>query len=89
MSSTPSTWCVEGSVDRIEGDVVVLLLGEQAIDVALSACPAGIAEGDRVRLHLQLDAIELDPDATEASRRRLAERRRRLLAEDDGGDIVL
>jgi hypothetical protein len=41
-----------GTVDRIEGRwaVVEWLPSEDLRDVALSACPPGIAEGDRIRL---------------------------------------
>jgi len=80
---------LEASVDRLEGDVAVLLIGDQAFDLPLAALPDGLAEGDRVLVHTSLGRIELDAEATEAARRALGARRTRLLASDDGDDIIL
>lgn len=71
-------------VDRIEGAFAVISAQglEDTFDVPLAALPAGVREGDVLRLGA-------DPQATETRRQRITDRIRALSAGDDGGDIVL
>lgn len=70
-------------LDRIEGAMAVLLLGEQSFDVPASLLPAGAAEGQAFELDLRA-ALE-DEDRSAA----LSGRLKALAEEDDGGDFTL
>ncbi len=56
-------------VDRVEGELAVILVGELTLEVPLTALPAGVGEGARLRLALQPAA---DPAAAAARQARLA-----------------
>ncbi len=71
-------------LDRIEGGIAVLVYDDQSFDLPAALLPAGAAEGDVLTL-----TLAPDPQATEAQRRRLAERRASLSQGDDGGDFSL
>jgi hypothetical protein len=58
----------KGHVDRIEGDVAVILLDDlDEIYLPLKGLPAGIKEGDALRLE-----VTIDRDATEKLRGEIA-----------------
>ncbi|NOJ79895.1 DUF3006 domain-containing protein [Myxococcus xanthus] len=52
------------TLDRIEDDIAVLVVEGRELTRPLSELPAGIREGDV----LDLDTLEVDPEATEALR---------------------
>jgi hypothetical protein len=61
---------VQATIDRIEGDVAVLVLdtgSPQTITVPSILIPDGCREGDIVRL-----TLEPDPEATRTGRERIA-----------------
>lgn len=64
-------------VDRIEGDMAVLSIGNDTYDIPLVALPEGISEGQSVR-------FELDADGP--SRQRVADRLARLQAKANISD---
>ena len=68
-AATPS----RATVDRIEEDVAVLLVDGREETRPLSALPSGVREGDVV----DLQALTVDPEATEALRREVREARER------------
>ena len=68
-------------VDRLEGDVASLLLGEDEripLTVPTQALPAGTREGDVLKLHFEPDpgATRADAAANAALRQRLLDRSR-------------
>ncbi|MBL8615144.1 MAG: DUF3006 domain-containing protein [Deltaproteobacteria bacterium] len=65
-------------VDRIEGELAVVLVGELSVDLPLAALPPGVREGARLRLELRPAA---DPAAA-------AERQARLAAQSDLPDVI-
>jgi hypothetical protein len=61
---------VQATIDRIEGDVAVLVLdtcNPKTVTLPTALLPDGCREGDIVRL-----TLEADPDATRISRERIA-----------------
>ncbi len=61
---------VQATIDRIEGDVAVLVLdtrNPETITLPTALLPDGCREGDIVRL-----TLEPDPDATRIGRERIA-----------------
>ena len=61
---------VQATIDRIEGDVAVLVLDTvppQTIPLPTALLPGGCREGDIVRL-----TLEPDPEATRTGRERIA-----------------
>jgi hypothetical protein len=76
-------------VDRIEGDLAVLLVGddEREIHVAVAALPEGAEEGSWLRVRVdgdEVEVVELDPDATRAQRDRIDGKLERLRTERGG-----
>ena len=69
-------------LDRIEGDVAVLVYGERQLNVPRALLPADAREGDVLRL-------TRDPAATERAKREQGQLRQKLGGSDDGGDIKL
>jgi hypothetical protein len=70
-------------VDRIEGDVAVLLWGDETVDVPRAWLPPGAGEGASLLITLQRD-----PDAEEALRRDVQARLARLAGDDPGEDEI-
>lgn len=73
----------QGVIDRFEGEYAVILIGEtqRPHDVLRTMLPANAREGDWVRIQWladQITAIELDPEATTAARRRIQAKLARL-----------
>lgn len=64
-------------VDRIEGEVAVLLLGDEEIKVDLPVryLPTGAKESSILRLSLELDQVATD-DALERARQRIGRLKR-------------
>ncbi len=62
-------------VDRIEGEIAVLLLGDEEVrlDLPMRYLPTGVKEGTILSLRFEVDAA-----ATDAARERAVERIRRL-----------
>jgi len=61
---------VQATVDRIEGDVVILVVdtrNPQTITLPTALLPDGCREGDIIEL-----TLEPDPDATRTGRERIA-----------------
>ena len=56
-------------VDRVEGELAVVLVGDLTLDLPLAALPPGVREGARLRLELLVAA---DPAAAAARQARLA-----------------
>lgn len=71
-------------IDRIEDEFAVLVYLGVSFDLPVSLLPAGANEGDTLELSLQVNA-----DATQAARERIAKKRARLSRNDDGGDFSL
>ncbi len=71
-------------LDRIEGDLAVLVLGDQPFELPVTLLPAGASDGDLLTL-----TLVPDPQATDEARRQLAQRRTALARDDDGGDFSL
>lgn len=66
----------QGVIDRVEGEYAVILIGQtqQPHDVLRTMLPATTREGDWVRIQwlaYQIPAIDLDPKAPPAARRRI------------------
>jgi hypothetical protein len=72
-------------VDRLEGEVAVLVVGGRERRVPLQSLPAGVREGD----WLSDDLTRIDPAQRERAEREIRERRKRLAQDDDGGDFSL
>ncbi len=70
-------------LDRIEGEIAVLLCGGQPIELPAALLPTGAAEGDTLSMELSL----LGPD--EARRAALGARLGALSEGADGGDFSL
>ena len=60
-------------VDRFEGDLAIVELGELTIDIPRCELPAGTAEGSVLTVRFELDQAE-----TEARRKRVGDTIRRL-----------
>jgi len=61
---------MKATIDRIEGKMAVLLMGEDGkakVNMPLSLLPEGSKEGDILSI-----SIELDPEATEKAKERVA-----------------
>lgn len=71
-------------LDRIEGDVAVLVADGREWHLPAAWLPVDAREGDRLCI-----ALEPDPEGTHAARTRTAEQRARLSRDDDGGDFKL
>lgn len=69
-------------IDRIEGDLAIVQAGALEFEVPLNALPAGAHEG-------QVLSVQVDIDATTATREAAAARLAALAGEDDGGDFSL
>lgn len=70
-------------IDRFEGDVAVLLVGDdsQQVDVPRRLLPRKAHEGDHLHIELrdgQVVKAEIDAQATEAARKRIQEKLDRL-----------
>lgn len=62
-------------IDRFEGDIAVIECGEAChFDLPRSALPEGAKEGDVI-------AVEIDADAAEARRKKIATLRKRLFTD--------
>ena len=74
------------TVDRLEGDYVVLCATELDAEISLprSLCPRSICEGDQVSL-----TVELNQASSEEARREVALQVEALSASDDGDDFSL
>lgn len=72
-------------VDRIEGKMAVLLIGDKEKIVPKSQLPKGVKEG----VWLTPDLKSIDHEMTERIKAETAARRAKLMAEDDGGDFAL
>lgn len=72
-------------VDRLEGEVAVLVDNGRQRRVPLSSLPAGVREGD----WLTDDLAHIDPVARERAQKEVRERRERLARDDAGGDFEL
>jgi len=68
-------------LDRIEGDVAVLVEAGRQVHVPLRWLPAGVGEGTVLQLQWSVD-----PRATEALAQRVAGAQRRLVARQADGD---
>lgn len=66
-------------VDRIEGQIVVIELNGQTLDIPIEMLPEGVQEGDRLRM-----VLDSKPDGSQTSTDRLA----RLQAKDDLPDHI-
>ncbi|MCY1035685.1 DUF3006 domain-containing protein [Corallococcus sp. BB11-1] len=78
----------KATVDRIEEDVVVLVVDGRSLTRALATLPAGVREGDVV----DLETGTVDAEATEALRadvRAARERAKRGKKPPPGGDFDL
>jgi hypothetical protein len=71
-------------LDRVEGEVAVLLLEEREIRLPRAWLPHDAVEGDLLRLE-----FSVDQEATRRSRERVAQKRQGLTKKDDGGDFSL
>ncbi|MFN7133737.1 MAG: DUF3006 domain-containing protein [Myxococcales bacterium] len=71
-------------VDRIEGELAVLLVDGEERTVPLSKLPRGVREG----VYLTADLSGVDEAGTAEARERV-ERKRQALKKDDGGDFSL
>jgi hypothetical protein len=74
----------KAAVDRLEGHLAVLLVGEEEREmvVPLHHLPHGVQPGDWLEVTIEegrLVAAVLDPQETQARRRRMEEKLRRLL----------
>lgn len=72
-------------VDRIEGDVAVLIVDGREQIVAVASLPAGAREGSV----LTPDLRAVDATATQDARARIAALRSEAARDDDGGDFSL
>lgn len=45
-------------VDRVEGDLAVVLFNNLSFDVPVAALPAGVVEGSRLRLELEAPQLQ-------------------------------
>lgn len=68
-------------VDRIEGDVAVVEIDGQCVDVSVRLLPPGTTEGATLRL-------VRDEDATQTARERARARMERLAAQSDLPDEI-
>ena len=73
----------EVTVDRIEGEVAVLLDGGAQIDVPRSWLPVGAGEGAALII-----GVVLDPEAQGALLQRVQDAQARLTASDPGDDEI-
>lgn len=62
-----------GIIDRIEGDVAIVLVGESEDEMTIPVAdlPQGAKEGSWLRLELEAGRIELDPQAEAEARERI------------------
>ena len=72
-------------VDRIEGQLAVLVVDGKEERVPLAGLPQGVREG----VWLTADRQAIDPDAGAEATREIRERRERLQKKDGGGDFSL
>ncbi len=71
-------------VDRIEGEIAVIMAEGLTLKVPARLLPPGAGEGSHLRF-----VIEIDPAAESRAREDVATLRKRLSSDDDGGDIDL
>ncbi|MBS2032872.1 MAG: DUF3006 domain-containing protein [Deltaproteobacteria bacterium] len=71
-------------LDRIEGDVAVLLDGKREVKLPRAYLPAGAREGDVLQLSLVRDL-----EATKKAQQETKTLRDKLGSDDDGGDLKL
>ncbi|MBK6796811.1 MAG: DUF3006 domain-containing protein [Acidobacteria bacterium] len=72
---------VRGFVDRIEGDIAIVIISDELstqIDMPARLLPAGIRPGD----HLII-GFNIDPQATDETARNVSELRRQLTMDSD------
>lgn len=86
--ATPSSRSVTTSVslflDRIEGNVAVLVLDDREIKLPKSLLPAETKEGEYLTLSLVRDLAR-----TKKAQEHIGQKRKELAQDDDGGDISL
>jgi hypothetical protein len=80
--TTPAT--SELYLDRVEGEVAVLVHEGAEVRLPRALLPPGAQEGDVLRL-----SLTPDPAATQKARERVAQKRLDLGKKDDGGDFSL
>ena len=71
-------------LDRIEGDVAVLLDGKREVKLPRAYLPAGAREGEVLQL-----VLTRDPEATKKAQQATQKLRDKLGEGDDGGDLKL
>lgn len=72
-------------LDRIEGEVAVLLYQGREVKLPRALLPAGAREGEVLSLQLARD-----PEATQRAQQEVAKQRGKLgKDDDDGGDVTL
>jgi len=71
-------------LDRIDGEVAVLLFEDRELHLPRTLLPAGAQEGEVLQL-----SLVRDPAATERARKRTGALRSSLGEGDDGGDVKL
>jgi hypothetical protein len=79
----PSSQTEAAVIDRFEGDIAVLLVGEaqRVVDVPREQLPSEVRAGQWLRVQLRGERLlhaELDADATDAARRRIQDKLARL-----------
>jgi hypothetical protein len=80
-------------IDRFEGELAVLLVGEQhhPLDIPRSLLPHRVREGDYLRIERrenEIIGVTVDEEATERARKRIAEKLDRLRRGDHLKDEV-
>jgi hypothetical protein len=68
-------------IDRIEDHIAVLIVDNKPLNVPLATLPSGAKEGDYLQVEIQEGAVisaTIDTAATEAARKRIAEKLERL-----------
>ena len=72
-------------IDRIEGSMAVLLIGDTEKVIPKRQLPRGAKEG----MWLTPDLKAIDHEMTERVKKEIAEKRAKLMAQDDGDDFAL
>lgn len=68
-------------IDRIEGNLAVLIVDNKPLNVPLATLPAGAKEGDYLQVEMQEGAVisaTIDTAAIQEARQRIAEKLERL-----------
>ena len=72
---------VRAVVDRFEGDLAVLMIGDEPMDVPRKVLPRKVREGDYLEVTLEdghIVGVKIDHAETERARQRIAEKLERL-----------